>query len=179
MDPLKAAWDNIPTPSRSTADIQAMAVKQTSPVIKQIRKQLIIEAIGYTLFLVVYYDFFDGDKKPFYLNALLVISVIFMLVYNVAGYMMAKQPSTGSNLLQTMQQQLRQLKRYAAVAVTSRVLAFAGIFAFFLANIHWNNHKYLAVVLIAAAVFIQQFYLRKIWAGRLNRFSNIITELKG
>ena len=179
MDPLKAAWDNTPTPSRSTADIEAMAVKQTSPVIKQIRKQLVIESIGYALFLVVYYDFFDGDKKPFYLNALLVVSVLFMLVYNVAGYMLAKHPAIGDNLLQTMQQQLRQLKRYAAVAVTSRILAFAGIFAFFLANIHWNNHKYLAIALIVLVIILQQFFLRKIWTGRINRFSNTIAELRG
>lgn len=178
MDPLKTAWDNTPTPSKTTADIQAMVVKQTSPVIKEIRKQLIIEALGYAAFLIVYYDFFDGDKKPFYLNALLVISLLFLLTYNVTGYMLAKHSAMGDNLLQRMQKQLQQLKRYAAVALISKALALAGIFAFFLGNTHWNSHKYIAMAVIVLSVMVQHFILRRIWAGRIIRFSNTIAELK-
>jgi uncharacterized membrane protein len=179
MDPLKTAWDNTPTPSRNITDIQAIATAKASPVMKSIRKQLIIEMLGYAVFLLVYYDFFDGDKKPFYLNALLVIAVLFMLVHNVAGYMLAKNPATGHSLLDSLQRQLQQLKRYAAVAVSSRILAFAGIFTFFLANIHWNNSKYYAIGGIVIVILLQQFILRRIWAGRIKTLNNTITALKG
>lgn len=178
MDPLKAAWDNTPTPSRNTAELAVIANRQASPVMRGIRKQLIIELVGYTLFLVAYYDFFDGNKKPFYLNALLVVSVLFLLAHNVTGYTLAKNPAIGSSLLENMQQQLQQLKRYALVSVSSRGLAFAGIFAFFLANIHWDNSKYMAVAVIVIILLLQQFFLRKIWAGRIKRLSNTIAALK-
>ncbi|HEY9259547.1 hypothetical protein [Chitinophaga sp.] len=179
MDPLKAAWDNTPTPSRNTAEIAAIIDQQASPVMRGIRKQLIIELLGYTAFLVVYYDFFDGDKKPFYLNALLVISLLFLLAYNVAGYTLAKNPSMGNSLLESMQRQLQRLKRYALVSVSSRILAFAGIFTFFLAGIHWNSSKYAAIGVIILGIIVQQFFLRRIWMGRIKRLSDTIAGLKG
>lgn len=178
MDPLKSAWDSTPTPSRNTTDITAIVNKQASPVMRGIRKQLIIELLGYTAFLLVYYDFFDGDKKPFYLNALLIISVLLLLAHNVVGYTLAKNPVVANSLLKTMQQQLQRLKRYALVSVSSSVLAFAGIFAFFLAGIHWNNSKYAAVGVIVIMMILQQFSLRRIWAGRIKRLSDTIAALK-
>ncbi|MGO4289747.1 hypothetical protein [Chitinophaga sp. RAB17] len=179
MDPLKAAWDNAPTPSRNTAELAAIANRQASPVMRGIRKQLIIELVGYTLFLVAYYDFFDGNKKPFYLNALLVVSVLFLLAYNVFGYTLAKNPAIGSNLLENMQQQLQQLKRYALVSVSCRVFAMAGIFTFFLANIRWDNSKYAAVGVIVIVTLLAIFVHRSIWAGRIKRLRNTIAALKG
>lgn len=179
MDPLKAAWDSTPTPSRNTADIAAIINKQASPVMRGIRKQLIIELLGYTAFLIGYYDFFDGDKKPFYLNALLVVSVLFLLAYNVFGYTLAKNPVPGNSLLESMQQRLQQLKRYALVAVSCRAFAMAGVFTFFLANIHWDNSKYTAVGVIVIVTLLAIFVHRSIWAGRIKRLRNTIAALKG
>lgn len=179
MDPLKAAWDSTPTPSRNTAAIAAIIDKQASPVMRKIRKQLLIELLGYTAFLIAYYDFFDGDKKPFYLNALLVVSVLFLLAYNVFGYTLAKNPVMGNSLLDSMQQQLQQLKRFALISVACRVLAMAGIFTFFLANIHWNNSKYAAVGVIAILTLLAVFVHRSIWVGRIKRLRYTIAALKG
>lgn len=179
MDPLKAAWNSTPTPSRNAADIAAIVDKHASPVMREIRKQLIIELLGYTAFLVVYYDFFDGDKKPLYLNALLVIAVLFLLAYNVFGYTLAKKPVMGNSLLESMQQQVQQLKRYALVSVSCRIFAMAGIFSFFLANIHWDNSKYTAVSVIVIVTLLALFVHRTIWAGRIKRLRNTIAALKG
>ena len=178
MDPLKSAWDNTPTPSRNIAELQAIVDRQTSPVLKGMRQQLLIEILGYTLFLLVYYDFFDGDKKPCYMNAVLVISILFMLVHNVAGYTLAKKPAAGNNLLESLRKQLQKIKKYAAVSVASRVLAFAGIFSFFAVNIHWNSHKYFVLAVIVAFIFLQQYLLRKIWARRVKRISSAMKELE-
>jgi succinate dehydrogenase hydrophobic anchor subunit len=180
MDPLKAAWDSTPTPSRNNADLAAIISKQASPVMRGIRQQLIIELLGYTTFLIVYYDFFDGDKKPLYLNALLVIAVLFLLAYNVAGYTLAKNPATGNSLLENMQRQLQRLKQYAFIAVTSRAVAFICIFSFFLGNIiHWDASKYAAVTIIVLMLLLQQFFLRSIWTRRIKRLSEAIADLKG
>ncbi|MBO9729435.1 MAG: hypothetical protein J7623_12435 [Chitinophaga sp.] len=178
MDPLKSAWDNTPTPTRTTAEIQSIASKQASPVMRGIRKQLIIETLGYTAFLVVYYDFFDGNKKPFYLNVLLVAAIIFIVLYNLTGYWLAKNPATGQHLLEQLQRQAQQLKRYAVIAVSSRLLALGCIFAFFLAPIHWDNNKSIAMAAIVVLMGVQFFFLRKIWAGRIQRLNETIISLQ-
>lgn len=178
MDPLKSAWDNTPTPTRTSADIQAIASKQASPVMRGIRKQMVIETLGYGIFLTVYYDFFDGDKKPFYLNLLLVVAIIFIVLYNLTGYLLAKNPATGQHLLEQLQRQRQQLKRYAMAAISSRLLALGCIFTFFLVPIHWDNSKYMAVAIIVVLMGIQFFFLRKIWAGRIQRLNETITSLQ-
>jgi hypothetical protein len=178
MDPLKSAWNDTPTPSRSLPELQAIVDRQTSPVMKEIKRQLVIEITGYALFLLIYYDFFDGDKKPLYLNALLVTAVLLLLVHNVTGYTLAKTPAAGNNLLESLRKQLRKIKKYAAISVTSRVFAFAGIFSFFLLNIQWNSHKYFALAAIAVLLPLQQYLLRKIWAGRIRRISGAVKELE-
>lgn len=134
--------------------------------------------LGYTAFLIVYYDFFDGDKKSFYLNALLVASVLLLLAYNVFGYTLAKNPVMGNSLLESMQQQLQQLKRYALVSVSCRIFAMAGIFTFFLANVHWNSSKYPAIGAIVIGALLALFVQRSIWAARIKRLSNTIATLK-
>lgn len=178
MDPLKSAWNDTPTPSRNLSELQAIIDRQASPVLKGIKRQLIIEIAEYTLFLLAYYDFFDGDKKPLFLNAILVIAVLFLLVHNVTGYTLVKAPDAGNNLLDSLRKQLRKIKKYAAISVASRVFAFAGIFSFFLLDIHWNSRKYFALAVIAILIALQQYLLRKIWAGRIRRISGAVKELE-
>lgn len=174
MDPLKSAWDNAPTPDR---DISAIIGKHTSPVLKDIRKQVILEAIGYSIFLIVYYDFFDGDKKPYYLNLLLVVSVLCMLAQSVTGYVLARSPAVEYNLLESMRKKLYNIRKYALITIFTKILAFAGIFAFFLASIHWTQQKYLTLIPLVIIVGVQAYFQWKIWKGRIYRVKQTVEEL--
>ncbi|MGF6846053.1 hypothetical protein QFZ51_001288 [Chitinophaga sp. W3I9] len=174
MDPLKSAWDNAPTPDR---DISAIIVKHTSPVLKDIRKQVILEAIGYSIFLIVYYDFFDGDKKPYYLNLLLVVSILCMLAQSVTGYVLARSPAVEYNLLESMRKKLHNIRKYALITIFTKILAFAGIFAFFLASIRWTQQKYLTLIPLVIIVGVQAYFQWKIWKGRIYRVKQTVEEL--
>lgn len=177
MDPLKATWDSTPNPQRTISDLQDIIRRHTSPVLKSIRKQMIIEAIGYIAFLLVYYDFFDGDRKPFYLNLLLVISLGCMLLYNVAGYMMASHPAEEKNLLENMRQKLQAVRKYAAWAICTKIAGFAGIIAFFVAGIQWNTPKYATLLCVVIIMVIQAYAHWKIWSGRIKRIRQTVEEL--
>ncbi|SEW25307.1 hypothetical protein [Chitinophaga arvensicola] len=177
MDPLKAAWDATPAPHRTITDLQGIIRKHTSPVLKRIRTQMIIEAIGYVAFLLVYYDFFDGDKKPFYLNALLVFSVACMLANNVIGYRMATHPGEENNLLDHMRQKLRAIRIYAAWAICTKVLGFAGVMTFLLAGIQWNGSKYATLFALALIMAMQVYANWKIWRGRIKHIRQTVEEL--
>ncbi|MGF6926056.1 hypothetical protein QFZ48_001556 [Chitinophaga sp. W2I13] len=174
MDPLKSAWDNAPTPDR---DISAIIGKHTSPVLKDIRKQVILEAIGYSIFLIVYYDFFDGDKKPYYLNLLLVVSILCMLAQSVTGYVLARSPAVEYNLLESMRKKLHNIRKYALITIFTKILAFAGIFAFFLASIRWTQQKYLTLIPLVIIVGVQAYFQWKIWKGRIYRVKQTVEEL--
>ncbi|HEY8956349.1 hypothetical protein [Chitinophaga sp.] len=174
MDPLKSAWDSTPTPSSNITDIIS---RHTSPVLKDIRKQVILEATGYTIFLIVYYDFFDGDQKPFYLNLLLVASVLCMLAQSVTGYVLARYPAAEHNLLESMRKKLQHIRKYAVISIFTKILAFAGIFAFFILSVQWTQQKSLLMIPLLLIIVAQAYFQWKIWAGRIYRVKQTIEEL--
>ena len=168
-DPLKSAWNAIPEEHTTNISI-------TNPVLKDIRRQLIIESIAYTIFLTVYYNFFDGNNKSFLLNAILVVSVSFILLHNISGYLISKDNVYATNLKQSLATYLRKIRRFALLAIVSRALAFCGIMVFFMANITWTSGKYFGLALIIGLLIIQIFSLRKIWAGRINKIRGVLAE---
>jgi len=85
LEDLKSDWQNGLIAEKSEDDLQKMTRITNHPTLKRIRTKLIIETISFVLFLVVYYDWFDGDKKPFYANAFLVVSLLFFIANDVVG----------------------------------------------------------------------------------------------
>jgi hypothetical protein len=168
-DPLKAAWNAIPEEHTTNISIK-------NPVLNDIRRQLTIESIAYTIFLVVYYSGFDGNNKSFLMNAILVISVSLLLLHNMAGYIITKNNIPANNLKLSLSTYLRKIKRFALLAIASRALAFSGIMLFFMSNITWSTGKYFGLASIICILGIQIFSLRKIWSGRINKISAVLSE---
>lgn len=177
QDPLKDAWNKADSTRHQPAAIQAMINKGSHPVMSSIRRQLLFEAGCYLLFLVVFYDFFDGHTRPFYLNAILVAAVGCMLVHNITGYLLTAVPLKGSNLLESLQQQLRKLRQYAKVSVCTRLLGVAGLLLYFSMQIRWTTGKYWLVAGGLAVVAVQLVLLWQIWQGRIRKVSNTIAAL--
>ncbi|KAA2240879.1 hypothetical protein F0L74_32635 [Chitinophaga agrisoli] len=179
QDPLKSAWQQATGESgnKQAGDLRAMAGKRSYPVLKGIRRQLTIECLGYAAFLLVYYDFFDGDKRPFFLNALLVAAVAFMLLHNAAGYWVIKDPLQAGSLQQSLQTYLQKLRQYAAVSITSRLLGIAALLIFFMASIHWTSTKYWILAGGLLVLALQLLLLYRIWAGRIKQLGGIVAEL--
>lgn len=169
MDPLKAAWNAIPEQNSSNISIK-------NPVLKDIRRQLTIESIAYTIFLVGYYTGFDGDKKPLIFNIILIISVLLLLLHNFSGYIITKNKVGTGNLKESLGAYLKTIQTYALVAIISRALAFSGIMLFFMANISWTTTKYYGLAVIIALLCFQVFSLRKIWARRINKIRGLLSE---
>ncbi|WP_343675226.1 hypothetical protein, partial [Chitinophaga sp.] len=114
MEDLFAAW-NEESPI-STVHAGLLRERQ-HPVLKQIRRQMLIELVGFVLFLMVYYDFFDGGKKPVYANVLLVVAMLSVIAGNVVGYVFARQGMIGGNVREALRRHLSKMKVYAVVAV--------------------------------------------------------------
>jgi hypothetical protein len=169
QDPLKAAWQGITDKSKTDVELKTMLQEKSHPVLKRIRKQLIIEAIAFAAFLLVYFDFFDGDRKPLYANVLLVMAVGFALIHNVIGYRFTRQPVKGDNLQQSLNNQLSTVKTYAIVSVLSRVLVAACLLIFFLSVVTFNAGKYWMLAVVVLIFMIQMALLSWLWIGRIRQ----------
>ena len=168
-DPLKAAWNAIPEEHTTNISIK-------NPVLNDIRRQLTIESIAYSIFLLIYYTGFDGNNKSLMMNAILVISVSLLLLHNISGYIITKNNIPANNLKQSLSTYLQKIKRFALLAIASRAIAFSGIMLFFMSNISWSTTKYLSLAAIICILGIQIFSLRKIWIARINKISRVLAE---
>lgn len=173
---FKSTWKDIPTASTTPEALGKMIQENRHPVLKSIRWQLIIETIGWGAFLLVYYDFFDGDKKPLYANTLLVTAIGLMLVHNVVGYFVHRNKIAGTNISQSLQQYLSGLKHYALLSILSRVVSISAFLLFFLVTIQWTPHKYWLLTLLLV-IPVQVFLLYKVWTSRIRQISNNIASL--
>lgn len=176
-DPLKAAWQQAKLPAHGDLST-LMRTRGGHPVMSRIRRQLILEGSCYILFLLVYYDFFDGHTRPLYLNIILVLSVACMLVQHINGYLLAAGRLKAPDLLQSLQQKVRQLKQYAWLSVGSRVLGWCGILLFFSSGITWTTPKYWLLAGIAIVMAIQMVLLWQLWQRRINRVNDTLLALK-
>lgn len=176
-DTLKSAWQGITTNRKTNMELNSMMRESGHPVLKRIRKQLILETLSFTVLLFVYYDFFDGDRKPFYANVLLVTAILFVLLHNIVGYVLTKHPVKGNSIKQSLENQLLKLKAYAAVSVASRVLTVACLLLFFTSVITFTTDKYWMLAAIILLLVIQIALLSGIWMKRIGQLRSTINSL--
>jgi hypothetical protein len=176
QDALKSAWQEMATNRKSDMELSSMMRENTHPVLKRIRKQLIIETLAFTAFLFVYYDFFDGDRKPFYANMLLVSAILFVLLHNIMGYVLTKRPVNGDSIKQLLTNQLLKMKTYATVSVAGRILTACCLLLFFTSVITFNAGKYWLLAAIILLFIIQIVLLSGIWMKRIRQMKSTINS---
>lgn len=177
LDTLKSAWQDMGGENKNSAALKKMLSENRHPVLKGIRLQMIIEITTWTFFLFVYYDIFDGDRRPFYVNALLVAAVLLLLIHSVMGYLSAKNLVNGTNLKQSLVNYLSKIKLYAMVSVASRVFTIVCLLIFFIATIQFTTNKYFLLAGIALIIPVQIFLLSRIWGNRIKKLKAAIHGL--
>lgn len=173
QDPLKADWNKLTTEVKTKETISGMMQEASHPVLKPIRRQLFIESIGFTLFLIVYYDFFDGHAKSLAANIGLVAALVLALVHNLLGYYFARSKPKGATIRESIFIKAKRLWRFAVLSVIIRVFISAGFLYFFLSVIQLEDKKSWLLYGGLAMVLIQLIFLSKIWAGRLRQVREV------
>ena len=177
QDPLKSAWQGINPKAKSNTELQRMLKEGTHPMLKGIRKQMIIETVAYITFLCIYYNAFDGDRKPLGMNILLVAAMLLAIGHNIFNYLFTKRRTEGDNLHQSLNNQLSQMKIHATVSIASRVLMAACLLGFFTAVINFNTSKYWLLAGGIAVYIIQMALLSRIWLGRIRQMKATISGI--
>lgn len=157
LNNLKSDWKNAGEDFKSEADLLLMTKIANHPSIKKIRTKLIIEAIVLLFFLFIYYDWFDGDKKPFYANLSLVISLLLYIFNHVIGYISITRPIRGTNLKLSLQNYLMRIKRLSISSVIITFLYSISIIIFFTSVITFTKEK--GLILVFSIVVAVQFIL--------------------
>ena len=171
---LKQVWDTVEIPVKSTDNIKLMLSENNHPVLKKIRKQLTIEIIGWSVFLICYYSMFDGDHKPMWTNIILVVSVLLPLIHNLMGYRFVKYLVNGVTIKESLKNYLSKVKVYAIVSIICRVFFVIGLLVFFTYGLSFDTNKYISLAIIILIFLIQVLLLYKLWAKRLKMIEKAV-----
>lgn len=177
LDDLKSDWKNLTSDTKPTEDLRQMIQENNHPVLKGIKKQLVIETALFTILLLAYYSGFDGSQKPLYANIVLVAAILLVIVHNILGYLSAQNIVAGSNLKESLKNYLTKVKRYALVSVASRVIAFICLIAFFGSTVSFSGSKHLVLLGVLLIVSVQVFFLSKIWKKRIRSLKVLLSQL--
>ncbi|HMI05558.1 MAG TPA: hypothetical protein VK541_23920 [Pedobacter sp.] len=176
LDQLKSTWNKAETPAKTNEELKAMLLESRHPVLKEIRKQFIIEITGWSAFLLCYYTMFDGDQKPMLVNLILVIAVLCSLIHNLSGYSFSRYLINGSDIKASLGRYLSKIKTFAVISVCTRLLFMAGFLLFFTYNIQFNATKYLLLTALLLVFLGQLIWLGNLWAKRVRTLAKTIGD---
>ena len=131
--------------------------------IKKIRTKLVIETIILVFFLFIYYDWFDGDKKPFYANLSLVVGLLLYISNHVIGYFAIIRPIRGANLKLSIQNYLIRVKHLSISSIIITSLYSLSIIIFFTSVITFTKEKGLLLVFSLVVVSQLIFLSFRMW----------------
>lgn len=176
LNELKSGWQNAGKAFKSEADLHRMTRIVNHPSLKKIRTKLIIETIMLVFVLFIYYDWFDGDKKPFYANAALVVSLLLYIVNDVIGYISITRPVLENNLRLSIQNYLRRIKRLSIFSLIITCLYSISIIIFFTSTIIFTKEK--SLMLIFGTVVVIQIILlsSRIWAKWIKNLKQQVAD---
>jgi len=170
LDDLKSGWQSAGGDFKSDEDLQRMTRIFNHPSIKKIKAKLTIETIFLVFFLFIYYDWFDGDKKPFYANLSLVVGLLLYIFNDIIGYVAIIRPIMGANLKLSIQNYLTRIKRLSISSIIITFLYSISIIIFFTSVITFTKEKGLLLVfssVVVCQLILLSFRTWKKWINNL------------
>ncbi|RNI34334.1 hypothetical protein EFY79_16725 [Hanamia caeni] len=176
LNDLKAGWQNTTGEFKSEEDLERMTRMVNHSSIKKIRTKLVIETIILVFFLLIYYDWFDGDKKPFYANLALVVGLLLYIFNDIIGYIAIIRPIRGANLKLSIQDYLMSVKRLSISSIIVTSLYSLSIIIFFTSVINFTKEK--GLILVFSSVIVCQLILLsfRIWTKWIKKLKQQVKD---
>ncbi|MCF0070071.1 hypothetical protein LZD49_06280 [Dyadobacter sp. CY261] len=173
IDDLKSDWQHADQEIHSEKELAMMTRVRNHPVLRKLRVKFVAEIIALTAFLFLFYDAFDGNQKPLFVNILLIISILLYIINNALGYSQIQNPSVNSDIRASLARQTQRLKKMAILSLSSSVF-YAGALVFFLTyRTVFTQHKYI-ILSILIFVFMLMFYYSGIsWQRKIRHFKQM------
>jgi hypothetical protein len=176
LNDLKSNWQNAGGPLKSEGDLLNMTKIIHHPALKKLRIKLIAETIFLLFFLIIYYDWFDGDKKPFYANIVLVTGLLLYIANNVIGYVSLAKPINGLNLKVSVTNYFARVKRLAIISLVFSFLYSISLIVFFTSVIYFTREKRLLLVALAFILFQLMFWSFRMWRRRIKSLKQQVKD---
>ncbi|TCD03870.1 hypothetical protein [Pedobacter psychroterrae] len=177
LQEMQVLWKTRSTPHINTTELKKMTRDSNHPVIKRIQLQLLVEMIVWAVILFLYYDAFDGEKRPRAINLVFIIGFLQAIAYNLSGYLAARNLVHGTDLNISISNHIKKLKNLRFTAICSRATLMLTILLFFCYGLELNAKRTIAISIIAAISCVVLYLLYWSWTIKIERIRKIMTEL--
>ncbi|SEK17615.1 hypothetical protein [Parapedobacter koreensis] len=174
---LKNLLESEERPKKDRSEIRTLLSAKPHPVLRNVRRQVIIEAIAWGGFLFLVYTAFDADTKPLWLGLLIVLTVSAYLIHLLAGYAQIVAMPADKPLAESLSFAYRRMRRFAMRNLLLRSLLLAAVLFFFGYGISFTPGKYGALLGIAVVFIVQLLLNRGLWLRRLRRLRDAVAGL--
>ena len=164
LNDLKSAWKDAGGIFKNEAELHQMMKVSNHPSLKKIRTKLIVEIIGLVMFSIIYFDWFDGDKKPFYANLVLIIGVLLYIFNDVIGYISITRLYVEASLKLSIENYLIKIRRLSVLSLIVSFLYSISILIFFTSLINFTKEKQLILLGVIIVLFQLIRLSSKLWA---------------
>ena len=176
LNDLKSTWRSAGDTSKSELDLQRMTKISNHPSLKKIRAKLLMEFICLTIFLIIYKDWFDGDKKPLYANVLLLSGLLLYILNDVIGYISILKPIRGTNLKISIQNYFIRIKRLFVCSLILSGVYGISLILFFTSVVNFNREKYFILTGIIATLLLMTYFSLRIWTNWIRSLKQKIKD---
>lgn len=159
---LKTSWNKINYSPKNDMELKKMTAVKNHPVLKKIKIKLIIETLAISLFLMVYYNGFDGAEKPIYANVFLIFGAITYVLNGVLSFRTIQKPIQGDTLKNSIENYFNKIKNISKISLVVSIFYTSCLLLFFSSAIDFNSEKKW-IALFGIIVLIQAFF----WSSRI------------
>ncbi|MFC6101610.1 hypothetical protein [Olivibacter domesticus] len=177
IEEMKSLWTGQPIGVKQKEELAGMLTERSHPILKGIRKQLLLEISAWLIVLCVYYSMFDGEKRPLAINMIFIICILQAIAFNFTGYLAAKNLVHGDNIITSIAVYLEKLKRFKWGSLCSRIIFMVGMLFFFFYGVDMAVFRTLSLVFIGIAFVFQLWLLQRQWSQRIKNLVALKSEL--
>jgi len=177
IEEMKNLWAGQPTEEKQKEALALMLTEKSHPILKNIRKQLLLEISSWLVILCVYYSMFDGQMRPWIANGVFIMSMVQAIAFNISGYLVARNLIHGDNLVTSLSGYLISLKRFKWTSLFSRMIFMGGMLFFFLYGLDMDIRRVLAVGFIVVVSAGQLWFLHSQWSLKIDKLTSLQTNL--
>lgn len=174
---MKDLWNASQTEHTNMETLKNMVAEKSHPVLKKIKRQLLVEIVAWIVIICVYHNAFDGDKRPGAINLVFVIGFLQAIAYNLSSYLGARNLIQGVNLSASIKEYTKKLKKFQWAAVCSRAVLMAAIITFFCYGLEIDTKRLISIAVIAVLFGIQLVLISLSWNKRIKKLTGIAAAL--
>lgn len=164
--------------SKSDAEIDALKSVRQHPILRRIRNQLMIEMGAWIVFAALYYTALDGEKKPVWVNALLLAAFACSIVHHAIGYSLFDSTGKDASVADSLSGYLQRIRRYSVISLLSRIGFMSGLLIFLTYGIHFTPSKYGLLAVILSVFAGQLIVVHQVWRQRIQKIETDLVEIR-